>query len=156
MPSTGLQKRSKGQSELLRRVATFLKVPERKTPDEWAAENRSYPHTTGLPGPRDPHLTPYMVPLARAVASGRYERAAAATSAQSGKTETALDLIGHILGFEVGFDADKYGPEALRKGRFTLNFKAEEPPVLRQLDIESNRYRPALDALLDNIQSLAA
>ena len=74
-----------------------MRVPALKTPDEWAAENRSYPHTTGLPGPRDPHLTPYMVPFARAVASGRYERAAAATSAQSAKTETALDLIGHRL-----------------------------------------------------------
>ena len=75
----------------------FLKVPARQTPDEWAAKNRSYAHTTGLPGPRNPYLTPYMVPLARAVASGLYERAAAATSAQSAKTETALDLIGHRL-----------------------------------------------------------
>ena len=82
---------------MLLRAATFLKAPALKTPDAWAAENRSYPHTTGLPGPRDPHLTPYMVPFARAVASGRYARAAAATSAQSAKTETALDLIGHRL-----------------------------------------------------------
>ena len=61
-----------------------------------------------------------------------------------------------ILGFQVGFDADKNLPEDLRMGRFTVNFKAEEPPVLRQLGIESYRYRPALDALLEEIQALAA
>lgn len=31
-----------------------------------------------------------------------------------------------ILGFQVGFDADKNQPEDLRLGRFTVNFKAEE------------------------------
>ena len=72
-------------------------MPKRQSPDEWAADNREYPHTAGIPGPRDPHLTPYMVPLALAVNSGLYERAVAATSAQSGKTDTALDLIGHRL-----------------------------------------------------------
>ncbi len=60
-----------------------------------------------------------------------------------------------ILGFRVGFDPDKNSPENLRLGRVTVNFKAEEPPVLRRLDIESYRYRPALDALLEDIQALA-
>lgn len=83
--------------ELLTRAATLLETPERTLPDEWAAKNREYPETAGIPGPRDPHLTPYMVPFGRVVASGLYERAAAVTSAQSGKTDTALDLIGHRL-----------------------------------------------------------
>ena len=56
-----------------------------------------------------------------------------------------------ILGFEVGFQRDLNQPEDLRMGRFTVDFKAEEAPVLRRLDIQSYRYRPALDMLLDNI-----
>ncbi|OED48641.1 hypothetical protein AB838_10390 [Rhodobacteraceae bacterium (ex Bugula neritina AB1)] len=60
-----------------------------------------------------------------------------------------------ILGFKVGFDREQNQPENLRQGHFTLQFHAEEPPVLRRLDIESYRYRPALDQLLDSIQALA-
>jgi hypothetical protein len=36
-------------------------------------------------------------------------------------------------------------------GKFTVNFAAEEAPVLRQLGVRSSRYRPALDTLLDNL-----
>ena len=67
-----------------------------------------------------------------------------------------LEADNDILGFEVGFEADKNLPEDLRLGKFTVNFKAEEPPVLRQLNIESYRYRPALDGLLDSIIAAAA
>ena len=58
---------------------------------------------------------------------------------------------GHILDFRVGFARDKNSPEQLRLGRFTVLFQAEEPAPLRYLGIESARYRPALDALLDDI-----
>jgi phage tail sheath protein FI len=58
---------------------------------------------------------------------------------------------GDLLGFRVGFTRDKNSPEQLRLGRFTVGFQAEEPPVLRHLGIESARYRPALDALLDDL-----
>lgn len=74
-----------------------MRRPKRLLPHEWAARNREYPETSGKPGPRDPFLTPYMVPLSTAVVSGLYNRAVAVTSAQSAKTETALDLIGHRL-----------------------------------------------------------
>jgi uncharacterized protein len=57
----------------------------------------------------------------------------------------------HILGYKVGFTKDQNSPEQLRLGRFTVRFAAEEPPVLRRLVIESARYRPALDALLDDL-----
>ena len=67
-----------------------------------------------------------------------------------------LEATQDILGFQVGFEASKNSPENMRMGRFTVNFKAEEPPVLRHLSIESYRYRPALDALLENILANAA
>ena len=62
-----------------------------------------------------------------------------------------LQADGDILGFLVGFEADQNSPENLRAGRFTVNFAAEEAPVLRYLGIRSSRYRPALDLLLDNL-----
>jgi phage tail sheath protein FI len=67
-----------------------------------------------------------------------------------------LQADGDILGFQVGFEADKNSLGELRLGRFTLNFKAEEAPVLRHLGIESYRYAPAIDALLDDLLSAAA
>ena len=57
----------------------------------------------------------------------------------------------HILGYKVGFTKDQNSPENLRLGKFTVRFAAEEPPVLRRLVIQSARYRPALDALLDDL-----
>lgn len=63
-------------------------------PDLWGAKNRIYPPHTGVPGPRDPKLTPYMIPLERAAYEGRYKRVVGITAAQSGKTEAQLDLIG--------------------------------------------------------------
>ena len=62
-----------------------------------------------------------------------------------------LQAEGDILGYRVGFERDKNQPEDLRMGRFKVFFKAEEAPVLRKLDIDSYRYRPALDALLDSL-----
>ena len=74
-----------------------MKPSEKLAPDIWAARNRTYPETAGIPGPRNPNLTPYMVPWARAVAEGRYKRFIAVTSAQSGKTDNILDIIGSRL-----------------------------------------------------------
>jgi phage tail sheath protein FI len=56
-----------------------------------------------------------------------------------------------ILGYKIDFTRDQNTPEQLRLGRFTLNFAAEEPPVLRYIGIQSARFRPALDALLDDL-----
>lgn len=50
-----------------------------------------------MPGPRNPYLTPYMVPFTRAAHAGFYKRVVAMTAAQSGKTESILDLIGARL-----------------------------------------------------------
>lgn len=62
-----------------------------------------------------------------------------------------IQATGDILGFRVGFVRDQNSPEQLRLGRFNVSFQAEEPPVLRYLGIQSARYRPALDALLDDL-----
>jgi phage tail sheath protein FI len=58
---------------------------------------------------------------------------------------------GDILGFRIGFTKDQNPVTEIRKGNFALYFKAEEPPVLRRLDIESHRYAPAIDAMLENL-----
>jgi hypothetical protein len=62
-----------------------------------------------------------------------------------------LKADGDILGYEIKFTRDQNTPEELRQGRFTVNFAAEEAPVARYLGIQSARYRPALDALLDDL-----
>ena len=56
-----------------------------------------YPPTAGIPGPRDPYLTPYKIDVARAAASGRYRRVVDVSGSQMGKTDAILDVIGHRL-----------------------------------------------------------
>lgn len=82
---------------LLKRAATFLQPTPRTTPDEWGAQNRRYPASAGLPGPRDPTLTGYMIPFSRQVHAAEYRRVVGVTAAQSGKTDTLLDCIGARL-----------------------------------------------------------
>jgi phage terminase large subunit GpA-like protein len=87
-----------------------------------------------------------MVPLARAVVSGRYERAAAATSAQSAKTETALDLIGHRLdqkpapilfvGPSADFNRDQFEPR--------LTAMLEECPRLNAKFLRGKKEKKSL------------
>lgn len=62
-----------------------------------------------------------------------------------------LQADGHLLGFEVGFNPDQNSPESLRQGTFRVSFAAEEPPVFGHLEIESARYRVALDDLLADL-----
>lgn len=61
----------------------------------------------------------------------------------------------HILGYGVGFERDKNSPENVRLGRFRIFFKAEEPSVLRRLDIDSRRDREAIVAMLDDLVTQA-
>lgn len=83
---------------MLKRAATLLTPAPRTEPDVWAAQNRVYPETAGVPGPRDPYLTGYMVPFARKVHNpGHYKRVVAVTAAQSGKTDNVLDIMGARL-----------------------------------------------------------
>ena len=87
--------RSEQLVTLFDRVATLLEPSPRIEPDEWARQNRVYPPSAGLPGPRDPALTPYTIPFARAVASRLYKRCVLAICAQAGKSDTLMDIIGH-------------------------------------------------------------
>lgn len=82
-----------------------MRPTPRTTPDEWARHNRVYKPSAGVPGPRDPALTPYMVPFAQAfdvVAQIdrygiSYDAIVMVTSSQSGKTDAVLDVIGSTL-----------------------------------------------------------
>lgn len=66
------------------------------TPPEWA-KNRKYPDSAGRPGERNAYLTPYMVPFVMAAYRRTHKRVVMVVSAQSGKTESILDLIGERL-----------------------------------------------------------
>jgi phage terminase large subunit GpA-like protein len=82
---------------LFKRFADMIRVPEKQTPDVWAFHNRVYGPETGVPGPRDPSLSPSLVPLSHAAVSGLYTRVVGVTSAQMGKTDSELDVIGQRL-----------------------------------------------------------
>jgi phage terminase large subunit GpA-like protein len=69
----------------------------KQTPSEWGASNRVYGPETGVPGRRDPYLTPYAVPFATNFGDPKYRRVVLVTGAQSGKTESFLDIIGERL-----------------------------------------------------------
>jgi phage terminase large subunit GpA-like protein len=68
--------------------------PTRKRPtDEWARENRVYPLSSGRPGPKDPALTPYMIPFMRAFEDTAYSTVVFVCGAQSGKTDSVIDVM---------------------------------------------------------------
>jgi hypothetical protein len=55
------------------------------------------PANVGVPGPRDPYLTPYIVEPERLIAAGGYKRVVLVFGAQTGKTELMLDVAGQRL-----------------------------------------------------------
>jgi phage terminase large subunit GpA-like protein len=69
----------------------------RTTPPEWAQKHREYPKTSGHPGKRNPYLTPYMIAPVMAAHARTHKRIVVVVSAQSGKTESILDLIAERL-----------------------------------------------------------
>jgi phage terminase large subunit GpA-like protein len=79
------------------RAAMLLRPTPTMLPDQWARKFRRYPASAGVPGARDPALTPYVVEFERALAAGgvgRYRRVVLVCAAQSGKTDAVLDAIG--------------------------------------------------------------
>lgn len=95
------------------RAMTILRPRLKRTPEEWVSHNRRYDETTGRPGPRDVGHTPYtriihaffdtLAASARGVVvrfawASRYSVCVFITGTQSGKTDTALDVIGWRLG----------------------------------------------------------
>lgn len=75
----------------------MLRRKPRTHPDEWGAANRVYPPSSGVPGPRDPTLTPYMIPACRAAASGQFKRVVVVVGSQMGKSDGMLDVIGQRM-----------------------------------------------------------
>lgn len=83
----------------------LLRPVEKSTPDEWARRNRVYPPSSGMPGPRDPALTPYMVPFTRSfdpvqqyeMFGQSFDTVIAVTSSQMGKSDALLDVIGSTM-----------------------------------------------------------
>lgn len=63
----------------------LIRPGARSEPDQWAVANREYPASAGIPGPRNPYLTGYMVPFCRKVHAATHKRCVAVTAAQSGK-----------------------------------------------------------------------
>lgn len=59
----------------------------------------------------------------------------------------------NILGYKVQFTTRGNSPEQIRLGHLTVGFKAEEPPVLRHLTIESARYRQAIEIMVADLAS---
>jgi hypothetical protein len=63
-----------------------------------------------------------------------------------------LQALDQILGFKVEFKGAYNSPEEIRLGHLTVAFAAEEPPVLRKITTLSARYRPAIDAMVQNLE----
>lgn len=58
----------------------------------------------------------------------------------------------HILGYKVNFKGSQNSAEQIRLGNLTIAFAAEEPPVLRKITTLSARYRPAIDAMVSQLE----
>lgn len=58
---------------------------------------------------------------------------------------------GDIIGYNVKFEKSKNSPEQVRLGRLTVTPEIEPAPVFRVATHEIRRYRPAVDALVDEI-----
>ncbi len=69
---------------------------KRENPDNWG-RCRIYGPETGVPGQRDATYTPYAIPFGRSVANRTKMITVLVTAAQSGKTETFLDILGERL-----------------------------------------------------------
>ena len=86
-----------GRPPLRTRCTRLWRPQPRMTPTEWAMRNRVYPETSGRPGPRDPYLTPYIVPFVDALESVSYGVLCLVCGSQMGKTDAVLDMIGWRL-----------------------------------------------------------
>lgn len=62
-----------------------------------------------------------------------------------------LQAQGAILGYRINFPRDLNTADTLRLGKITVQFNAEEAPVLRNIALQSGRYRAALDVLMSDL-----
>ena len=105
-----------------------------RTPSEWGAASREYGQTSGHPGPRNPWITPWLARWADETASGRWLSTTAITASQTGKPECLLDLIGQMAD-------EQPGP---------IIYVAPSQDFIR------DQFEPRLQAMLDEVPSLAA
>jgi phage terminase large subunit GpA-like protein len=117
-----------------RLAEAILRPAPKLPPDEWARLHRVYPETSGLPGPRDPGITPYIVPVERAVHAGSHKRVVMVCGAQMGKTDGLLDSMGARL--------DQRPAPILYVG-----------PIR---DFLTDQFEPRLMSLLDEAETLSA
>lgn len=115
---------------------------ERVWPDEWALKNRVYKSSHDRSGPRDPSITPYMIPFCRAFDIGyqietygrRFDSIVYVTGSQTSKTEAMLDVIGSrmdqrpapamYLGPTQGFVKDEIEPRIMDMIQSSSGLKA--------------------------------
>jgi phage tail sheath protein FI len=64
----------------------------------------------------------------------------------------SLQALEQILGFQVNFRGSLNSAEEIRLGHLTVGFAAEEPPVLKRITTMSARYRPAIDAMVAQLE----
>lgn len=62
----------------------------------------------------------------------------------------------HILGYAIEFPAASNSADEIRAGHVTIGFRAEEPPVLRHLTVESRRFRNAIDTMVGQLAAQLA
>lgn len=62
-----------------------------------------------------------------------------------------LTALQQILGYSVSFQGALNSAAEIRLGHIVVSFAAEEPPVLRRINVMSARYAPAIDALVASL-----
>lgn len=67
------------------------------------------------------------------------------------KALTTLKSQGDILGYKISFTRNSNNTTDLQAGKFTIDFQAQEAPVLRNIAINSGQYLPAVNALLSDL-----
>lgn len=131
--SARLRNELNARSTILGRLHRLWEPRPRRTPDAWALENRVYPLSAGVPGPRDPGLTPYIVEFERFFDDARYETCALVTGTQMSKTDAILDVMGWRL------DSPRPRPQLY---------------VGPSKDFVSNQFEPRLMKLFDEAERL--
>jgi phage terminase large subunit GpA-like protein len=72
---------------------TILRPTTKRPADEWARQNRVFPLSSGRPGPKDPALTPYMIPFMRGFEQAQYNTVVFVCGGQMGKTDSVIDVV---------------------------------------------------------------
>ena len=62
----------------------------------------------------------------------------------------------NLLGYKIGFSGALNTADEIRQGHMTISFAAEEPTVLRRITSVGSRFRPAVDALIKQLEAQLA